>query len=159
MPRHYVRGYYRRSRRRSSGGLFGVAVIPFLLFVFVALVARYPAQFAFIFLLVCSPVVGLIVLKVVRSKKRKAAQLAAQQLTHQQLMLAQQQRQGRDTRYIPKGVRQEVWNRCGGRCVDCGSTFYLEFDHIIPLAKGGATSANNLQLLCRNCNQRKAHTI
>lgn len=31
----------------------------------------------------------------------------------------------------------------------------MEFDHIIPLSKGGKTELENLQLLCRNCNRKK----
>lgn len=65
----------------------------------------------------------------------------------------------RDTRYIPADVRSEVWYRDGGRCVFCGADAYLEFDHIIPLSKGGATSIDNLQILCRNCNSEKKDSI
>lgn len=36
-----------------------------------------------------------------------------------------------------------------------GATEYLEFDHVIPYSLGGATSVQNLQLLCRGYNQRK----
>jgi 5-methylcytosine-specific restriction endonuclease McrA len=35
----------------------------------------------------------------------------------------------------------------------------LQFDHIIPVALGGATSAQNLQLLCRQCNLAKSAGI
>jgi 5-methylcytosine-specific restriction endonuclease McrA len=52
-------------------------------------------------------------------------------------------------------VKAEVWHRDGGACVDCSATEYLEFDHVIPWSRGGATSVANLQLLCRRCNQVK----
>ena len=65
----------------------------------------------------------------------------------------------RDGRYIAKETRAAVWARDGARCVQCGSESYLEFDHIIPLSKGGATSTNNLQLLCRGCNADKSDKI
>lgn len=65
----------------------------------------------------------------------------------------------RDTRRIPQHVMTEVWQRDGGQCVQCHATEYLEFDHIIPHSKGGATSVNNLQLLCRKCNAEKRDRI
>lgn len=30
-----------------------------------------------------------------------------------------------------------------------------ELDHVMPLSKGGTHSMDNVQLLCRKCNQRK----
>ncbi len=65
----------------------------------------------------------------------------------------------RDTRNIPQEVKAEVWQRDGGRCVECGDGHYLEFDHVIPLSRGGATSAANLQILCRACNRAKGARI
>ncbi|MFC9895335.1 TerD family protein [Nocardia sp. NPDC127579] len=65
----------------------------------------------------------------------------------------------RDSRSIPQEVKAEVWQRDGGRCVECGSSHYLEFDHVIPLSRGGATSASNLQILCRSCNRVKGARI
>ena len=60
---------------------------------------------------------------------------------------------------IPDDVKVFVWNRDGGRCVTCGSKQRLEFDHIIPLALGGANTARNLQLLCETCNRTKGASI
>ncbi|MEU4315532.1 TerD family protein [Nocardia sp. NPDC024068] len=65
----------------------------------------------------------------------------------------------RDSRSIPQEVKAQVWQRDGGRCVECGDSHYLEFDHIIPLSRGGATSAANLQILCRGCNRDKGANI
>ncbi len=65
----------------------------------------------------------------------------------------------RDTRSIPQEVKAQVWQRDGGRCVECGDGHYLEFDHVIPLSRGGATSAANLQILCRACNRAKGARI
>jgi hypothetical protein len=60
---------------------------------------------------------------------------------------------------IPRELRLEVWERDGGRCVECGGDFELQFDHVIPLALGGATSAGNLQLLCAPCNREKGASL
>lgn len=54
--------------------------------------------------------------------------------------------------YIPKSVVDEVWRRDNGRCVYCGEQKDLHLDHIIPLSKGGASIAENLQILCQKCN-------
>jgi 5-methylcytosine-specific restriction endonuclease McrA len=35
----------------------------------------------------------------------------------------------------------------------------LEFDHIIPHAKGGANTEGNVRLLCRRCNNEKGDRI
>jgi HNH endonuclease len=63
------------------------------------------------------------------------------------------------SRHIPQDVKNAVWQRDGGKCVQCGSSSYLEFDHIIPHTKGGANTVGNIQLLCRNCNLKKSDRI
>lgn len=67
--------------------------------------------------------------------------------------------EGSNTRHIPREVRQRVWQRYGGRCAECAATNYLEFDHIIPFAKGGSNTDANVQLLCRGCNSKKSDAI
>ncbi|MEI9947705.1 MAG: HNH endonuclease [Pseudomonadota bacterium] len=35
----------------------------------------------------------------------------------------------------------------------------IEFDHVIPVSRGGPTSVENLRLLCRRCNNAKSDHI
>ena len=56
---------------------------------------------------------------------------------------------------IPDDVKLLVWTRDGGACVKCRSRVELQFDHIIPLSRGGGDHAENIQLLCRACNLAK----
>jgi 5-methylcytosine-specific restriction endonuclease McrA len=60
---------------------------------------------------------------------------------------------------VPRDVRLAVWKRDGGRCVECGSDFDLQYDHVIPVALRGATSVANLQLLCADCNRAKGAAL
>lgn len=66
---------------------------------------------------------------------------------------------GPGRRAISREVRLAVWERDGGRCVECGTDFDLQYDHVIPVALGGATTTENLQLLCGPCNRRKGAAI
>jgi 5-methylcytosine-specific restriction endonuclease McrA len=56
---------------------------------------------------------------------------------------------------IPREVRRAVWERDGGRCVQCNADFELQYDHVIPHSMGGASTEANLQLLCGDCNREK----
>ncbi len=67
------------------------------------------------------------------------------------------------TRHISQTVRDEVFVRDGGRCTFTskngkrrGETRNLEIDHIIPYAKGGDHSPENLRLLCAQHNRLAA---
>ena len=63
------------------------------------------------------------------------------------------------SRRISQKVKDLVWNRDGGKCVQCGSNMKLEFDHIIPFSKGGSNTYRNIQLLCEKCNRKKSGKI
>ncbi|MGH7609328.1 MAG: HNH endonuclease [Candidatus Dormibacteria bacterium] len=56
-------------------------------------------------------------------------------------------------------LKLAVFQRDGGVCTRCGSTFDLQYDHILPFALGGATTVGNLQLLCSPCNQAKGKSL
>jgi hypothetical protein len=60
---------------------------------------------------------------------------------------------------IPHHVRRYVWRRDEGKCVQCHSREKLEYDHIIPVSKGGGNTDRNIQLLCQNCNRQKGPMI
>lgn len=63
-------------------------------------------------------------------------------------------------RIIPTSVKLEVWKRDRGRCVRCGSSDNLHFDHVIPFSKGGSSlTAENIQLLCARHNLSKHDRI
>jgi len=63
-------------------------------------------------------------------------------------------------RIIPARVKQEVWKRDGGKCVQCGSEDNLHFDHVIPHSKGGTSiTAENIQILCARHNLQKHDNI
>jgi 5-methylcytosine-specific restriction endonuclease McrA len=44
---------------------------------------------------------------------------------------------------------------CGGRCLRCGLACDLTVDHVIPLGWGGPNTIENIQPLCRTCNNVK----
>jgi len=64
------------------------------------------------------------------------------------------------SRIIPASVKLQVWKRDKRRCVMCGSTDNLHFDHIIPYSKGGSSLVvENIQLLCARHNLEKRDKI
>lgn len=60
---------------------------------------------------------------------------------------------------IPRAVQREVWQRDGGRCVECETKERLCFDHIVPFSRGGSNTVRNIQLLCERCNLSKGNRI
>jgi hypothetical protein len=67
---------------------------------------------------------------------------------------------------IPAHVKREVWKRAGGRCEyilesgeRCGCTTRLEYDHVIPKARGGKSTVPNTRLVCKAHNDLAARLV
>jgi hypothetical protein len=62
-------------------------------------------------------------------------------------------------RYISPAVRMRIVRRDNYTCQECGAHLQddeVEFDHIIPLSRGGSTEEHNLRLTCFDCNRDKS---
>jgi 5-methylcytosine-specific restriction endonuclease McrA len=99
---------------------------------------------------------ALDVLALIRERQRN--QRAKLDRAHMALRLEREPRRQRRGQ-LPRELKRAVWERDGGHCSQCGSAFDLQYDHIIPVAMGGATTLENLQLMCSSCNQRKGSTL
>ena len=61
-------------------------------------------------------------------------------------------------RAFTPAMKRRAYERQAGICTRCKETFSLaamEADHIDPWSQGGKTTAENCQMLCRQCNRRK----
>ena len=72
-------------------------------------------------------------------------------------------RPAQNPRHIPAHVKREVWRRDGARCTfvsddghRCDERKFLEFDHVIEVARGGRASVDGIRLRCRTHNQYTA---
>ena len=63
-------------------------------------------------------------------------------------------------RAFSDNMKREAYERQAGICAKCGEHFELsemEADHITPWSESGKTTADNCQMLCRDCNRRKSN--
>ena len=61
---------------------------------------------------------------------------------------------------LPSGIRADVLRRDKSKCQHCGRQapdVEVHVDHKVPASKGGATTLNNLQVLCADCNRGKGN--
>ena len=59
---------------------------------------------------------------------------------------------------IPKRVKDRVWERDGGRCVVCGSSYnVMPNAHYIPRSQGGLGIEENIVTLCTNLTENQCH--
>jgi HNH endonuclease len=72
-------------------------------------------------------------------------------------------KEGRRTgRYIPRDIMLKVVRRDNYTCQECAKRVpddEVEFDHVIPHAKGGPLTVENIRLLCRECNRKKSDSL
>lgn len=65
-------------------------------------------------------------------------------------------------RQIPRHMIIRVVRRDNNTCQECGKILKdneIEFDHIIPLSKGGSTEEYNLRVTCFDCNRGKSNKV
>lgn len=66
------------------------------------------------------------------------------------------------TRHVPAAVKRAVWTRDKAQCAfmgtegRCSERAFLELHHVIPFARGGPATVENLQLRCRAHNSYEA---
>ena len=62
-------------------------------------------------------------------------------------------------------LRKTQWwkQKCSeGKCYYCGKEFPLQdltMDHIVPIIRGGKSAKNNLVPACKECNNKKKHSL
>jgi hypothetical protein len=65
-------------------------------------------------------------------------------------------------RYIPFKIKMRVVRRDNYTCQHCGKHLLdneVEFDHIIPISKGGSSEESNIRLTCFDCNRDKSDIV
>ncbi len=68
----------------------------------------------------------------------------------------------RSGRYLPFKLKMRVARRDNYTCQECSKHLRddeLEFDHIIPVAKGGSSEEQNIRLTCFACNRDKSDNV
>ena len=68
----------------------------------------------------------------------------------------------RRSRSISPRILMRVARRDNYMCQECGTPlpdFEIEFDHIIPIAKGGSSEEHNLRVTCFECNRKKGASV
>ncbi len=62
-------------------------------------------------------------------------------------------------RRVPRHIMFRVVRRDNSQCQVCGKTLKdneFEFDHIIPVSRGGSSEEHNIRVVCLGCNREKS---
>jgi hypothetical protein len=65
-------------------------------------------------------------------------------------------------RNIPRHIMMRVVRRDNNQCQICGKVLKdddIEFDHKIPVSKGGSSEENNIRVVCLSCNRKKSNRL
>jgi hypothetical protein len=65
-------------------------------------------------------------------------------------------------RYIPFKTKIRVVRRDNHTCQNCGKHLKddeVEFDHVIPISRGGSSEEHNIRLTCHDCNSDKGDRV
>jgi len=93
-------------------------------------------------------------------RTRKVFRFYLQPTTTPEATTQEDERELSISRQIPTAVKVAVWKRDQGKCVTCGATDNLHFDHDVPFSKGGSSiTADNVKLLCARHNLAKSDNI
>jgi len=68
----------------------------------------------------------------------------------------------REGRNVPFTMRFRISRRDNYTCQKCGKHLRdeeMEFDHVIPVSKGGSSEEHNIRLTCFECNRSKSNKI
>lgn len=52
-------------------------------------------------------------------------------------------------------LHDRVFARDKNACVDCGSTYWLQLSHDVPLGHGGGDTEDNTHCRCRDCHVKR----
>ena len=89
-------------------------------------------------------------------KIRKANRRWEQENPNKRLAQVQRRRARKNNAHSEPYDFMDICNKFGNRCLGCGAiNVDLTVDHVIPLSKGGADIAENIQPLCLSCNSSK----
>jgi len=93
-------------------------------------------------------------------EKRKVFKFILNVQSEEEIKTSEEKEQFEFSRRIPTEIKRLVWERDCGKCVTCGATTDLHFDHIIPFSKGGSSrDPKNVQILCARHNLTKSAHI
>lgn len=96
-----------------------------------------------------SQIYALLEMDRLRKQRQVENAVALQNLKHQPVV----------RRGIPDDVKLLVMQRDQGQFCHCGSNVEIQYDHIIPISRGGSSNPENLQLLCGPCNRAKGANL